>query len=217
MNHTVAVGVLAGINGSLFASTSAAAGATGVFASRGIFNTSFAATAASVAVLQARVNFVGLLTENAIGESACSAVPNYSAHISDVAQTSVEIVPGTVMGLDVVPENVSMQDTAAVRGDYLATAEEVATTVASTHEAFVSFMAALEECAFAVPETGVNGAYNVAVEEAADILFSLTGKFLWDPVDDNQSANWQNIEDAQAPGWRDVTDAQTPGWRNQKD
>ncbi len=42
----------------------------------------------------------------------------------------------------------------------------------------------------------------------------LRAKFLWDPVNDNQTTNWQNVANAQTPGWTDVNDAQPPRWRD---
>ena len=43
---------------------------------------------------------------------------------------------------------------------------------------------------------------------------TVPAKFLWDPVNDNQTVNWQNVGNAQTPGWTDVNDAQPPRWRD---
>jgi hypothetical protein len=41
---------------------------------------------------------------------------------------------------------------------------------------------------------------------------TILGAFLWNIINDSQTANWQNINDAQTPGWQTINDAQSTNW-----
>ena len=63
---------------------------------------------------------------------------------------------------------------------------------------------------------GVNPAgsiYNAALPvEGATAADFLVATYLWNPIDDTQTANWQNVNSTQTPGWTQVNDEQTPVW-----
>lgn len=63
---------------------------------------------------------------------------------------------------------------------------------------------------------GVNPAgsiYNAALPvEGATAADFLAATYLWNPIDDTQTANWQNVNSTQTPGWTQVNDEQTPVW-----
>jgi len=67
------------------------------------------------------------------------------------------------------------------------------------------FDSRIDESAVASVEAVVSAsifyAYLVAGATIAD---TLTARFLWEPIDDNQDANWQNINDAQTQSWTPV-------------
>jgi hypothetical protein len=44
------------------------------------------------------------------------------------------------------------------------------------------------------------------------ITDNVIGAYLWNPIDDNQTANWQNVNDAQTPGWSLVQTPQSQNW-----
>jgi len=54
----------------------------------------------------------------------------------------------------------------------------------------------------------------VEVAESVTASDTMAGAYLWNPVDDDQTANWQNLNDDQTPGWSDVDDSQTTTWAN---
>jgi hypothetical protein len=54
--------------------------------------------------------------------------------------------------------------------------------------------------------------YNVSLAESIAALDLFGGTYLWNLIDDIQTADWQNVPNSQTPGWTDVNDAQTPGW-----
>jgi hypothetical protein len=41
---------------------------------------------------------------------------------------------------------------------------------------------------------------------------SVTARFFWEPIDDDENADWNAVNDSQTPGWTDVVDAQSPSW-----
>jgi hypothetical protein len=51
-----------------------------------------------------------------------------------------------------------------------------------------------------------------SIVELATISDLVTGRPLWEIIDDTQDANWQNINNVQSPGWTQVSDTQNPGW-----
>jgi hypothetical protein len=58
--------------------------------------------------------------------------------------------------------------------------------------------------------TAVMYVYVTAGAELADEIFA---KFLWDVIDDNQTANWQNMDNAQSSNWSGVDNANNPNWQ----
>ena len=56
--------------------------------------------------------------------------------------------------------------------------------------------------------------FDVEVAESVTASDTMSGAYLWNPVDDDQTANWQNLNDDQTPGWSDVDDLQTTNWAN---
>jgi hypothetical protein len=70
--------------------------------------------------------------------------------------------------------------------------------------------------------------YNAPVLESAAITDALIGAFLWNlinddqtaawaKVNDNQSSDWQNIPNQQTSGWQEVDNAQGSGWQKVND
>ena len=47
--------------------------------------------------------------------------------------------------------------------------------------------------------------FNAAILDLATLLDSTSSLFLWNLIDDTQTANWQNISNTQSPGWTDIT------------
>ena len=70
----------------------------------------------------------------------------------------------------------------------------------------------LTEAAYAFESEFIGGAFFVTCEATFAVLDTIISRFLWNPVDDSQTANWQNIGTVQTPTWADVNATQTPGW-----
>jgi hypothetical protein len=70
----------------------------------------------------------------------------------------------------------------------------------------------LTEAAYAFESEFIGGAFFVTCEATFAVLDTIISRFLWNPVDDSQTANWQNVGTSQTPTWTNVNDSQTPGW-----
>lgn len=112
---------------------------------------------------------------------------------------------------------------------------EGATLTETAPDARQGFVCEVDEGVISAEVEALAGsAYNITVQEGATALDrvvaqmrfeveineqmlareTVPAKFLWDPVNDNQTTNWQNVANAQTPGWTDVNDAQPPRWRD---
>jgi hypothetical protein len=73
-------------------------------------------------------------------------------------------------------------------------------------------MAEVLETATAAAEFVAAMNYMAAISEAATAADYIYAEYLWNPIDDTQTANWGDINNEQTPGWTQVTDTQSPGW-----
>jgi hypothetical protein len=62
----------------------------------------------------------------------------------------------------------------------------------------------------AVVAASIFYAYLVANATIAD---QLTSRYLWELIDDNQTANWQNISNGQTPAWATINTDETANWQ----
>jgi hypothetical protein len=128
--------------------------------------------------------FATAVSESATGADALDANFAYFASADETATASE-----TASTQHVMPVSVSESATGA---DSDATAVQVFDSRVSE-----SAVASVE----AVVAASIFYAYLVAGATIAD---TLTARFLWEPIDDNQDANWQNINDAQTQSWTPV-------------
>jgi hypothetical protein len=128
--------------------------------------------------------FATVVNESATGADALDANFAYFASVSEASTSS---------------------ETVATTGVYNLSVSENATGADSDAVAVQGFNSRIEESAVASVEAVVAAsifyAYLVAGATIAD---TLTARFLWEPIDDNQDANWQNINDAQTQSWTPV-------------
>jgi hypothetical protein len=104
--------------------------------------------------------------------------------------------------------------TDAVRALVRFTARILETTTATdvTLVAPSVYRARVAEAATALEALFPSGVFNVQFVDSATALDAVVGAYLWNPIDDNQTANWQNVNNSQSPTWTDVNNSQTPGW-----
>jgi len=57
-----------------------------------------------------------------------------------------------------------------------------------------------------------NGSFYATINETVYALDSLTSRFLWENIDDTQTANWASITTTQTANWAPITTTQDPTW-----
>jgi hypothetical protein len=127
--------------------------------------------------------FVTSVSETATGADALDANFAYFANANETATASE-----TNSAQHVMPVSVSESATGV---DAVSTNHIMQSSVSESAVASVE----------AVVAASIFYAYMVAGATIAD---TLTARFLWEPIDDNQDPNWQNINDAQTQSWTPV-------------
>jgi hypothetical protein len=139
------------------------------------------------------ITFPASVDESATGTDEFLAFPIFStnvletASISDSASTAATFTP-------VVLETVTITDEAVVAPSTFNAPVVEFTTVTDIPSTTAVFQASLSESA-----------------TATDVFF---GGYLWNPIDDTQTANWQNINNTQTVTWTVISNTQSPGWQD---
>jgi hypothetical protein len=139
------------------------------------------------------ITFPASVDESATGTDEFSALPIYStnvletASISDSASTTATFTP-------VILETATVTDEAVVAPSTFNAPVVEFTTVTDITSTTAVFQASLSESA-----------------TATDVFF---GGYLWNPIDDTQTANWQNINNTQTVTWTVISNTQSPGWQD---
>jgi len=167
---------------------------TGVdaFSAAAAFNVSFSDTATGADSLLAGLSFSAAFSDTATGADAVSTIATLGVEFSDVATGSDAVSAAATL-------NVSFSDTAS--------GLDAPAVAASTFNASFSASAIGQDTPAVVGST-----FNVSLSETGAITDVVVGGYLWNPIDDTQSANWQNVVTAQSPGWVQINDAQGPNW-----
>jgi hypothetical protein len=77
----------------------------------------------------------------------------------------------------------------------------------------VDFVSSVSETATALDLDSAAGIDFVSlVFESVLISDVMQAAYLWNPVDDDQTANWQNVDDSQGGAWTPVDDSQSGTW-----
>lgn len=100
------------------------------------------------------------------------------------------------------------------RQGFFCVIDEQGNAVDSAPLAGTAYNVVVQEGASAMDRVVARMRFEARINEATALRDTLSAKYLWDPVDDNQTPNWQNVPDAQTPGWTDVNDTQAPGWQD---
>jgi len=94
---------------------------------------------------------------------------------------------------------------------YVQVAEGTTATDATAIAASI-FNAPFEDTIGVIDTVVASSTYNASVLVALVASDTIVGAFLWNLIDDAQTANWQNIGTNQTPNWVVIDTAQVPGW-----
>jgi hypothetical protein len=62
--------------------------------------------------------------------------------------------------------------------------------------------------------TSTTAVFQASLSESATATDVFFGGYLWNPIDDTQTANWQNINNTQTVTWTVISNTQSPGWQD---
>jgi hypothetical protein len=169
-----------------------------------------AATAADVASVAAST-FNAPIAEGAGISDTSQGYLVLSTQVSETARAS-----DTAVAYLVLPARVAEGATAA---DAVSAAMRFAATLAET--LLVDGTAVVAPSTFNVVvaeqvpiSDSPNGyaVFPVQFSDGATVADTAGAAYLWNPIDDSQTANWQNVNNTQPTVWVGVDDDQTPGW-----
>jgi hypothetical protein len=183
------VAVAASTFGAAFSDT-----ATGVdaFSATAAFSAAFSDTATGADSLLAGLSFSAAFSDTATGADAVSTIATLGVEFSDAATGADAVSAAATL-------NVFFSDTAS--------GLDAPAVAASTFNASFSASAIGQDTPAVAGST-----FSVSLSETGAITDVVVGGYLWNPIDDTQSANWQNVITAQSPGWVQINDAQGPNW-----
>jgi hypothetical protein len=75
------------------------------------------------------------------------------------------------------------------------------------------FFASIQELVNTQDSSNAVASFLARVVETGRASDVISCRYLWEPVDDNQTSNWQNVNDAQGATWAVVNDSQAGSWQ----
>lgn len=196
------------------------------------FNVSFSDTATGLDAVSGGSVFSADFSDSATGADAVSTTATLNVSVSDTASGLDAVSAGlvfsaafadTASGADSINAggtfNVAFSDTASGADAISATAtliaafSDAAAILDAPAVAASIFNVTLDEVASGLDSVSPAGStFNVSFSDTGSITDLVVGGYLWNPIDDTQTANWQNVVTAPATTWVDINDAQSPGW-----
>jgi hypothetical protein len=110
-----------------------------------------------------------------------------------------------------VAESTAIADTADVVRTTVASIEESVSTQ-DLFSALAQFMVKITENATALAEDGAESDNDVFIGESARASDVVSCRYLWELINDSQTANWVDINNPQSPGWATVSTTDNASW-----
>lgn len=158
----------------------------------------------------ATANFASLVSEVAIPSDVVSATPIY---VSNVAETGVaaEILTPSFSVFITVPESATGADTVAMTLNMSASVAETSSSSAQMSSLGV-FNLQFSDSTVINDVTLAGVTFQSLFSDSASLFDTVSGAYLWNPVDDSQGSIWQPVNDSQTGGWTPVNDSQGSVW-----
>jgi len=152
------------------------------------------------------------LAETSAAADAVSPNLVQNSNVTETASTTDVVSPAQQMFMFVV-ENATATDAVSTFATFVAALAESASATDSILVGPSVFNVALFESNTATDNVNPAGSiYNVTLLTSLTASDIFTAGYLWNPIDDSQTANWQNINNTQTPVWGNVDDEQNPDW-----
>jgi hypothetical protein len=156
--------------------------------------------------------FGAVLNETVQAQDVPAALMVFPVSFSDTA-TAADALAAQMVFATAVAELATGSDATSVLVIFVSSVSETASGLDAPAVAASTFNASFSASAIGQGTPAVAGStFNVSLSETGAITDVVVGGYLWNPIDDTQSANWQNVVDAQSAGWTSVNDAQSAGW-----
>lgn len=170
-----------------------------------------AETAAATDAVTAVQTVLGVVTDTASATEIVQAFATFNSALADSA-TGTDQIAAVRELLGAITETASGAETFTAVASFTGTADELATGTDSTLVAPSMFNAPVAEAAVATDSFATNAIVYASISLTVTIADTVVARYLWEPVDDTQTANWQTIGNAQTAGWVLIPNTQVSGW-----
>lgn len=179
------------------------------------FNRSVSESASSIeAVSVVASTFSAAALNTATARDATQGANTGTSNLSENA-TGSESSAAKFIALTGVAESSAAQEFSSAAAVFQSPIAESSVAQDQTRVAPSNFSAVALAAAQAAESFNPAGSiYNAVLPiQGVGITDSFIGAYLWNPIDDNQTANWQNVSNSQGSGWVQVPTDDAPNWQ----
>lgn len=151
------------------------------------------------------------LAETATATDSVNTNATMRSAVTETATITDTVAPRKIAS-PVILETATVTDLDSAKQTFAALLAEAAASSDVVLVAPSTFNAPVLEAATATDTPRAAVVFRSFFADAALVFDTMGGAYLWNPIDDSQTANWQNINNTQTPGWTSINDTQTPGW-----
>ena len=179
----------------------------------------FGAAAQEQAQAQDSVNAPGstynpTASETAQAQDQSAAAATFPVAVADAASV-LDADSAAFTATTNIAESAQASEIASALAAFAALTAETASAADQTSVAPSVFSAIAVAAAQAADSLNAPGSvYSASVVASATMLDSLIGGYLWNLIDDAQTADWGAVDDTQTASWLSVDDSQSTSWQN---
>ncbi len=178
----------------------------------------FAVTVTELTTITDDVNAPGstynpVLAETATATDSDVGFITFPASVDESATGTDEFSAFPIFSTNVL-ETASISDSASTAATFTPVVLETATATDEAVVAPSTFNAPVVEFTTATDITSTTAVFQASLSESATATDVFFGGYLWNPIDDTQTANWQNINNTQTVTWTVISNTQSPGWQD---
>ena len=151
------------------------------------------------------------LAETATATDSINTRATAQSAVTETATITDTVAPRKIAS-PVILETATVTDLDSAKQTFAALLAEAAASSDVVLVAPSTFNAPVLETATATDTPRAAVVFRSFFADAALVFDTMGGAYLWNPIDDSQTANWQNINNTQTPGWTSINDTQNPGW-----
>jgi len=182
--------------------------------SKQTFVTAIAETAAGLDTPSvAASTFKAAIAETASGVDSISSNPNFGSSISETA-SGVDSISSSATFASSIAETASGVDSIYAYQGFGAFISETASGLDAISTVGSIFTAAFTDSASGIDVNQPNFTYNITVPEGVNAQDLIYARYLWELIDNTETADWGVINDTQTASWSQIDDTQALNWQN---